>query len=194
MADPIFNAKKQAVIDIVKERNCGYANYINANGNSYSDLAVILLRFAKTFDCDPTYLDDLFAPFDDSDLTSNGVYYNKTSVTITNPKYVAKSTDIDIVVDAGGDYPNLEVAYQSEINSLVISNNTIVGSLNVGGGSTVTLLDVEPGSKIFALTVKACDTFNSTIDKIAAQSTIDNFGIDEDANINEIECEINPIV
>ena len=194
MADPIFNAKKAALINIVKENDCSYANFINENGNSYADLAGMLFSMAKEFDCNPLYLDQLFSPFDDADLISNGIYYNKSATTITNPKYVAKCTNVDVVVNAGGDYPILEIAHGSEVNDLTVSGNTIIEALTVGGGSEVNTLEVEDGSVINSLYVKGCNTYNSSISLIKQGSTINYIYVADDATITKIECEINPIV
>jgi len=189
--DPVFLAKKQSVIDVIKARRCREAHYINSNFNNYSDLIGMLFEFSKTFDCDASYLDSLLAPFSDADLIANGIYYNKIGGVITNPNFVIKCTGISIVIDQGGAYRELDVTYDSTVSSISVSNNTLVGILNIGGRAKVDLLAVGAGSCINILLVKSCGTYISELTKITENSCVNHTGVDEDAVFGGYECVIN---
>lgn len=188
--DAFFAAKKQAVIDIVKARQCSAAIYIKNNANDYNELVDMMFTFAKTFDCDPTYLDALLAPFDDAvDLIPNGIYYNKTGLTVVNPKWIINSTGMIVTINGGGLIPELDIAYNSTVTSITVTGATRLDLLNIGGGSTVTLLTANSGSCVSTVLVKSClSTVISTLTSISGGSCVDNIGVDEGAVFGGFEC------
>lgn len=189
--DPVFLAKKQQVIDVVKSKKCGEAQFIQNNANSYIELVDMLFEFSKTFDCDPTYLDILLSIFPDSDLIAHGIYYNKFNTTITNPKFIAKCINCIVVVNTGGLLKEINIAYQSTITSINITNNTTIETINIGGGSVVDVISVEAGSCINGLLIKACNTFVSEVKKVTDNSCIKTVIVDDDGIFGGYECVIN---
>lgn len=189
--DPVFLTKKQQVINIVKAKNCTEAQFIQDNANTREELVEMLFEFSKTFDCDPKYLEDLLAPFTDAELTAYGIYYNKTGITITNPKVLIKCLNCIVNINAGGSIKEINICDQSTITSINIQNNTILGLLNIGGGSIVDVLSIMPGSCIDVLLIKACNSFNSELKKVTDNSCIKNISIDDDAVYGGYECVIN---
>ena len=183
-----FLIDKQIIIDIVKANKCPDAQFIQDNANNYAELAFMLFEFSKTFDCDPTYLETLLATIDDALLLSLGIYYNKNAITITNPKWVIKCTNVNVVINTATQ--EIDIADYSTVNSVLITNNIVVELLNIGGGSVVDLLQVDSGSFLTVLLVKSCGLNISELTKVKDGSCINNIGIDTEAIYGGYECVI----
>ncbi len=184
-----FEDDKEAILLLVKAKRCPEAKFINTNAGTYAELLEMLFEFASTFDCDPAYLNDLLTLIDDTILTGLGVYFNKAG-TQTNPKVIVNSNYTNVTIDAGGAYEQLQIFNGSVIDELIIENNTLVDILAISGGSEVTKLQIENGSCVNAILVKACQDFDSKLDKIVDGSCVKNLQVDENATFNGYTCEL----
>ena len=188
-ADPIFLAKKNQVLAAVKSKDCPDYQWVKNNFNGFVDIPKVLQEFSKTFDCDPAYLEMLAAIFTAAEMNAVGVYYNETSGTLTNPKFLIKCTGVNVVINAGGSFAQLDIADESDVSSILISNNTQLNVLNIGGGSIVDNLKTTGGSVINILLVKSCEsTYLSQLKNVAAGSRIVNVGVDPGATYGGIAC------
>lgn len=184
-----FADDKQTIIDIVKANKCPDSHFIQDNANSYEELAFMLFEFSKTFDCNPAYLETLLDTIDDAILLAQNIYYKRTGVTITNPKWVVACTDVVVVVNV--DRQEIDIAANSTVTMLTIANSKTIELLNIGGGSIVARLDVQNGSCVTVLLVKSCGIVTSELLKVTEGSCIENIGIDTDAIYGGYECVIN---
>lgn len=186
-----FVTEKAALINILKEKECTATKDVYNNLAAYSDIPRFFFKFTKAFDGDNAYLDTLAAVWDDASLQAVGVYYNKTGVTLTNPKVVIKCTNITINVGIGGDYGDLEIVGASQVNFLNIYNGTNVESLAVSGGSIVAVITIDPDSSVDTLLVKSENGQNSEVTKVIG-TNVKNAAASPDSVFGGYECEYIP--
>jgi hypothetical protein len=183
-----FQTDKDALIAILKDKQCAATKDVYANLNAYSDIPKFLFKYVKAFDGDNVYLDSIATVFDDTELVNNGIYYNKTGLTVTNPKAIIKSTNMIVNINSAGIFPDLEIIGASTGITINISNNTTVDSLSIAGGSTVDIINIQPGSCINTLLIKSENSQNSTLTKVVGKC-VKNMGITEDSTFGGFECD-----
>lgn len=192
MADFGINpAHKTAVLDIINDKNCTAAKDVYKSLYTYRDLVKLVLRYSKVFDCDPDYLADLLAVFDDNTLMSYGIYHNKSGL-IEDPTIVNHSlSGTTILVDNGSIHPDLEITGESLVQEIQIKNNTTIDSLVVTSGSKVALITIDPGSCINTLVIKSIGSPDCAL--VAEVGKIDgecvkNFDASPDSIFNGVVC------
>lgn len=190
MAVPIAPAEKDAILNILRNRDCGAAKDVYANLVNYEDLVFFFMKYGKAFDGDNAYLDSIAILPDDIQMQAVGIYYNKTGpLTITNPKVVIKCTGgITININAGGLYRDLEIVGASDIDDVIITNNTTIDSFTVAGGSTVNNIIIQPGSCILTMLIKSENGQDSTVNKIDG-TCVKNFGLSANSTFGGYECD-----
>lgn len=162
---PIPTGKRNQVLALVKAKSCNDYAYVKQKLVTYDDGLRILFEFSKTFDCDTTYLENILAIFDDSELTGIGVYYNKTSGTITNPAMLVKCTGVTVNVTAGSD--EIDIVDGCSITQMNVTAD--VSLISISGNSVVTELVVD-GSTVGGVIVKTCGSYTATLTKIKEQN------------------------
>jgi hypothetical protein len=170
-ADPVFDAKKDNTLKLIRKRSCPNADYINENGFTYATMFPMLFYFGDVFDCENDYLEEVLDLWADADLTSNNVYYNKTIVGDQDEIYYAAKTTLTgtchIISPIYPEIPYITLTYNSHIPNLIIQGNTNIKMLVVAAGSSIDHLIIEPGSNIEVILIKTCDeAFPSSIGDI----------------------------
>lgn len=180
-----FATEKQAVIDVVKQRECNAATYIETNATSYEELLESLFEFAKTFDCDPTYLDDLLSLIDPAVLLLLGVYYDQTLASATNPKYIAKSTITTVTLDDSFS-GTLEITYNSVITTVNVTGVAAGKRIVVAGGASVTTINVD--TLLDSLVMKACNQYRAKVGIVKGTGTVTDTVKDPNVVFGGAEC------
>lgn len=186
-----FATEKDALIAILKDKNCPATKDVYSNLNSYADIPTKFFRYGKAFDGDNVYLDTLAVLFDNPSLVAEGFIYNQVGAVLNNPKVVAKATYTTININTGGNYGQLDICDVSVIDEIIISGATRVESLNITGGSIVHKITVEAGSQIDMLLVKSENSLNSTLDKLSG--SVIEVAVSEDSTFGGYECEYIPL-
>lgn len=176
-----FETTKQAILDKAKTKNCTEL-YSIIESNSYDQLFSVLIEFFETFQCDVTYLKDILLLVPDSELTTRGVYYNKTG-NLTNPVVVVASV-ID-TINITTFIPRLLVVETDIAN---INVNSPVGYVSISGGSSVAELSVSASIKLVA--IKSCYGLipNSVISLLSGKENISEITIDKNTEITSYTC------
>jgi hypothetical protein len=187
-----FPAEKDALLAILKENNCNATKDIYNNLNSYADIPIKYFKYSKYFDGDNALFDQLAVLWDDAGLTGAGVYYNKTGITITNPKLVGKSTNVVIEINAGGNFGPLEIADLSQVDEIIINGATNVEYIAVSGGSVVDKITIEAGSSVGVVMVKSENGLDSSVLKIDGPEQVETI-VDEGATFGGFECNYVPL-
>ncbi len=187
---PIPSSEKDQLLTILKDKECSAAKDVYANLVNYDDLVKFFVKYGKAFDGDNAYLDSIAAIFDDAEMVAVGIYYNKTSVTLTNPKVVVKCTDCIININTGGIFRDLEIVDASQITVINITNNTKIDSMAVAGASEVEMINIQPGSCILTLLIKSENGLNSKIDKIDGDC-VQDFSLSPDSEFGGFVCDVS---
>lgn len=187
--DPQFYIDRQEIYDLVKAKGCRNALEIYQT-YSYAQLLEKLFEFAKTFDCDPTYLGQLLAVVDDAKRISLGVYVDKTGSSVTNPKWIVNSTYTTVTINQA---ISLEVVKGSHITNLIVDGSVVVPFLNIGSGAWVENLDVKAGSCVDTVTVKVCpdpdtEVAPAKLDLVTAESCVNDLIADPGTTFGGFEC------
>jgi hypothetical protein len=182
-----FEDEKQAVINAVKEKKCNAAKFINDNATDYLSLLECLFEFAKTFDCDTAYLEELLGLITIYEANAVGCYFNQTLASVTNPRYIAKSNIALAVLDSSftGD---LEIVDESEVDELDITDNITLKNLVIASDAIVDMLVIEDGSTVEGIMLKSCGIKKGTLNKIMSGSTVNNVVKEGDAVFGGYEC------
>jgi hypothetical protein len=184
-----FQDDKDAVIAVVKAHDCTAAHYIGRNAVDYPTLLDSLFEFAQTFDCDPTYLDQLLSLISLATLNSLGVYYNQVIPgTVTNPVYIAKCTIGTVVLNTAHPRGWLEVVYNSTITLLHITSGAIISGVTVSSDAVISTFTVDNGSTLEALVIKNCGAHKGTVTSITEGSYIQELGVEEGAVFGGFTC------
>ncbi len=186
---PIPIGKKNQVLAVIKTHSCADLPYVRQKLVTYDDGLRILFEFSKTFDCAPTYLDELLTIFDDSELTALGIYYNKTGVTIVNPNFVVKSNNVVVNVNAIPTENDIELVNGSSVNELNI-NGVAVEVVSISGNSIVTKMTLDETASVGAIIVKACGSNTAALTLLSVPSKIQvgNIIADSPAVFGGYEC------
>lgn len=160
-----FAADKADILDLIKARNCKYADFIDRGYKSYSDSTKVIAWFNKEIDCmalDDTFLEDILAVIGETDLQTYGIYYNQsgTSISDIGISAVIKSTYDSVELPDQSEetiVPDLVITRQSNITTLTIGAKVHINTLCIAEGSTVGTLELDPTARIDYLRIMACN-------------------------------------
>lgn len=180
-----FGSEKDAVIAVIKQRECNAANFIENNATSYGELLECLFEFAKSFDCDPAYLDDLLSLITPSELLAVGVYYDQTLASATNPKYIAKSTITTVTLNDSFS-GTLEITYNSVITTINVTGSAEGKNVVVAGGAQVGTINID--AVLDSLTMKACNQYRAKVNLVKGPGSLTSTIKDGGAIYGGYEC------
>lgn len=189
-----FIDEKELAMAAIRLRECDSAHDIEQRLNSYDDILKILYEFAGGLECEIAYIDQLLSYLSDSELTSRGIYRNKTGTILNNPRFLLNCTYDIVNLNHGALDINTRVLIygSSSINTVNVDNTTTILVLHIASGSEVALLDVKPGSVVTHLTVTSCPTLITNLEKVSAESIVQGFYLGPLSIFNGQVCEPIP--
>lgn len=200
MAYPIneaaaFDASKEAILNLMRDRHCSDVGYVNGLAGSYADLVPLLFEFAKTFDCDPAYLVSILGEIPADVLTAQHVYLNPVLAgsTVVNAALVVGGTIGQVTLDGTSIayLQGLEVHNNANISKILVRGNVRVKNITISSGSQVDELEIEAGSVVESLTVKSCleDNGGKLLKVYADNDQVENLAVDPFAVFGGIFCK-----
>lgn len=172
-----FSTDKASALEKLQAFDCDMAASAGRMLNSYNDVFKTLIFLTRTFACNTSLMDDYIACWADSELTSRGIYYNKTGTAPTDAKYIAKCTytTLTVTIPAGGIINEL-VIIGSTITNLIIDRGAegiYIGVLNITGGTIITKLSTINTAIVKTMRVNGCSNIVSTVKTATSDSLIE---------------------
>lgn len=111
------------------------------------DIPTVICRQIDLFESNNAYLVQALSIFDDADLLSVGIWFNKTQTSppVTDPFMVVNSTITEIILNpvSPAVYKALAILGTSVIGSIVLSPGTELSEFRIGPGATVDVMDAS---------------------------------------------------
>lgn len=167
-----FAADKAAAMLVIDAYDCDVAAIVDRRLVDYDALFGVCLLLLRYFECNPKLMDDFLACFQDSEMTSRGIYYNKITATITDGKFIAKctiSTSVTVTMPTpptgltDGVLSECVIAGASTVPLLIIDGIGYIGVLDISGGAVVDILQVNSGASVKKLWISGCGNVVSTV-------------------------------
>jgi hypothetical protein len=172
-----FATDKACALDKIRAFNCDYVQWVDDNLNAYADIIPVFLTHVTKLQCFPDYTYSLFDCFDGTALLAEGIYYNSTETTLTDPALIVKTTatDITITISSGSIINDFVIFGASTVDSVIIDGGGTLNCLSVTAGAVLKLLSTMDDSRIRLVRVTGCRTFISKLDAADSSSIIDSF-------------------
>lgn len=182
-----FASDKTNAINVLSSYDCEVADVASRMLVVYADLFKTFIYLVKYFQQYPTLMARYLTSWDDSQLQSNGIFFNKEDVGVTTAKVIANSNYdlVTVTVPANSAIAEIVIIGTSIVGKLALTKDPAglyLGMVNVQGGARVKIIDIQNNLEVKELLVGGGNGLASTVNVVTTNNyrigkiTTDNGG------------------